>query len=157
MDGAMAMSRPREAARLAFEAVNTRARPSLESLVDDIERVTGKPMDIREIPDLGRWGAAALWLDLEDRHLIVESRPVSKHHQRWVRTHEFGHIVYAHLGWTAPPPHAAMSSGMSVAALKTAARSHRINFRRPGELAAEEFARYVDLMTRTTSYMRVIA
>ncbi len=137
---------PRQAARRAFEAVNTHARVTLQTLTEDIATATRKPIEIRELPELGQWGTSAHWFELPDLHLILESAPTSEHHQHWVRMHELGHIVFTHLGWTATPPHAL--TGHGGLSLADAARLHRANFRLPSEQAAEEFARHADLMIR---------
>ena len=118
----------------------------MDSLLADVSEATGKSIDIREMSMLGTWGAAALWMDLGDRHLILESAPTSSHHRAWVRAHEFGHIVYAHLGWADPPAHARTFA--EAGQLLDAARQHSVDFRRPAEQAAEAFARYADLRIR---------
>lgn len=144
--GDFALRHPHLAAQRAFERINTHSKPTMQTLTEDICAATGKDLDVRQIPQLGRWGAAALWMDLGDRHLILESQPASDHHNAWVRAHEFGHILFAHFGWVAPPEYASLTAG--VGGLLEAARKHSVDFRRPAEQAAEEFARYTDFRIR---------
>lgn len=140
-------SNPRRAARLAFEAVNTHATPTLRTLTEDITAATGKMIEIRELAELGRLGTAAHWFELPDRHLILESAPTSEHHQEWVRMHEFGHIIFAHLGWAESVSKGGGTRGSGLS-LADAARLHRASFRLPSEQSAEEFARYADRAIR---------
>lgn len=144
--GDYALRHPQTAARLAFEKINTQLAPTMDSLMADIRTATGKELDIREIPQLGQWGAAALWMDLPDRHLILESQPMSDHHHAWVRAHELGHIVFAHFGWAQAPDYSALNGDLCEALKAT--QQHQLDLRRPAEQAAEEFARYADLRIR---------
>lgn len=147
----LVLTHPKRVARLGFEQVSSSAQPTLRTLTDDIAAATGKPIDVRELPGLGRWGAAALWLELEDRHLILESLPTSAYHKQWVRLHEFGHIVFAHLGWADAPSHAQQDHNARAASLVEAAHTHRMSLQIPTEQAAEEFARYADMMIRQSA------
>lgn len=112
--------------------------------------MTGKRIEFRELPELGKW-AAALWLELDDRHVILESTPASEYHRRWVRTHEYGHIVFSHLGWVIPPTYSSHDPRLTTPELIEAARSHRSTLCLPLEQAAEEFARHANRIIRNGS------
>lgn len=112
--------------------------------------MTGKRIDFRELPELGGW-AAALWLELDDRQVILESTPASEYHKRWVRTHEYGHIVFSHLGWVVPPTHSSHDPRLKTPELVEAARTHRMRLCLPLEQAAEEFARHANRAIRSSN------
>lgn len=135
--------------------VNSSAHPTLHSLVSDIERLTGKPIEFLEMPELQGSGTTGLWFERETRHVILEPPPVSVFYQRFTRIHELGHIASAHLGVAKPPSHTRRPfASMTVEDLMAAINEHRLQNNHVNEQIAEAFAHHFDSLCRRAARPR---
>lgn len=138
-------SRYGRAARHALEFINSHASPSVDSLMDDITRLTGKRIECITMPELSRSGVTGLWFERGGYHLLLEPPPVSKYQQSFVRLHELGHIGMSHLRIAAPPSFSLLDpSVFTPAELAEIAIRHRDQHRHANEKMAELFACLAD-------------
>lgn len=141
--------RPSLTARHAFELFNTNARPTADTLLEDVRVRTGKAVVFETVPELAGTGMTGLWFERRRHHVILEPPPVSPFHRRFVRLHEIGHIAFAWLGLSAPPAHAGQNLlRMSASTLREVAQSHRTSLSSPNEQAVEYFACHADSAER---------
>lgn len=147
-----ARAHPMKAAQEAFHALNSHSRPTLETILEDVARVTAKPVTLRTLPGLAGTAATGLWFERDRRHVILQPPARSRHHSDFVRLHEVGHIAFGWLGW-APPTRLSRvdPKSLTIDELIAAAHGHRIDLRTPLEQAAEQFARVAMRAVRSGS------
>jgi hypothetical protein len=96
---------PAERAARAFDGLQLPAHLNLERLVEVVEGVRQRPIQIEAAGALNGGSVCGLWLSTEDVEIILHAvSPSGLHRQQFV-LHELGHMVLRHDELVVPAPY----------------------------------------------------
>ena len=87
---------PLERAEQAFKELALGTEVSLESLVEHVQRLRGRPIVIEERPELVSTTTCGLWFSTDEVEIVFHRAPRSELHRQQFILHELAHMVLRH-------------------------------------------------------------
>lgn len=87
---------PLERAQQAFQKLGLRTEVSLDSLIDHVQRLRGRPIVIEEQPELITTTTCGLWFSTDELEIVFHREPQSELHRQQFILHELAHMILRH-------------------------------------------------------------